>query len=752
MKTLNVIFCLFITLLSVNADPVYYKTSQWGTLYPLSGSGLEMVDEKIDIDVYRCSGAVSGIAFFYTEYRCNYTFKNNGADQTYLIGFPAVYPYMYGDLYKDYNIFLDDFHIYYQGQELNFEKYIHGINPVLKEISYDLAYGFNLKIDKGQVKNIQIIYTKIDYMLSWGDSSTIGAEYILKSGRALSKPIGNAVITLRFHFPQEVVKNNTLHDKSISYSQTDPYCTVKHVYKNFVPDSDFYQEYQVENDYLYNDKWQSEESKLLELTMFRKNVYRMSDGIREKHSLQSYFDLLRLLQKYPSSMSDSMIRDVSDILSSFYQTMLTDPNTPLQLLGFLVFNVEQDKNLAIDPKNASNAKHALETYAEKTAQRELGLIKRIALAVKEDIRDTETIKSFLFYVFQVERAVQSATYFDDEKHRVYNNIFFELIQKFLSVDEFTSENKKTTSLLTDFVHVTVDRLLKEGKNNINEILHVINLCDPESFDLQKYFVMNTEKLIGLLNDQESKNKRVEKEETARLLYKLVRIIQQASFLDFGPDDIGPTRPEPDSIKYGSGWWVEPVSFEIQLGERSLLRKAYNALGDYHIGSNPEFSIRFYRLGLSYGAASPLWDYLGGEMLGYFFGDIPQLHFGVTIKEVNEVSEEEYKKIVPPWGENLNATRNGIKEDVIINLYTPERLLSLPLDKWLDEGEANAPLYDLAYKIARAYVHMGDQKNTLQWLEVALKMNKKLKTRFEGDGDFVPLRKKYPENFKELIKS
>ncbi|MBN1409434.1 MAG: hypothetical protein JW969_01225 [Spirochaetales bacterium] len=726
MKILYILLSTVFLNLFASANPVYYQTGQWGMLYPLSGSGLEIIDEKIEIDVYRCSEFVSGTAFFYSEYECEYTLRNNNQSQSLTIGFPVDYPYAHQDNYRSFYNFIDDLQIKCHGQELNFNKYIHGINPDYKDINYDFVYGFDLYMQHDKEVKLIIKYTKIDYMLSWeAADKEVGAFYILKTGKTLSKPISNAEITVRFHFPTDKTKTKSLLNLKVNYSEHDPYCIVKYMNKNFIPDYDFFVPYNEDYLYFYKYNGQTKQKEDSEYKELEKNIQTMIKNLDRENTLQSYFDLIRVDVKYRSLLSNSQNKQMIDSLNNFYRKAFNNKIIPPQLLGFLLYNYKNDNKQKKDTNLVLKVKKYIDTFARKTKERELRLLKKISSIDRNTLRNTEVFKSFLSYLFQVDMAVKDIYAFNAKTPDKYNNDYLKSIQEYLSQDDFVSEEKKVISLFKRLIPEAVNNLIRQEQNNLNEILNVLNLSSQNGFNFKEYFKKSINSQIHILLDKNANSKINDKKRAAYVLEKLVKVIKHASFFYYGPDNTEIKDEQPASVKYGTGYWLDSASVDFQCNERKPLRKAYEALGDFNINSNTEAAIRFYILGLSYGNTSPIWDYLTGTMLTFYFEDTyPQLYFGKNTSETKGMTDEKYKQIAPPWGKELNAYQNGITDDAIIRLFTPERLLSLRLDCWVDEGEENSPSSILAYKTALAYLHMEDQYNALKWLKVAFKANKK----------------------------
>jgi hypothetical protein len=90
------------------------------------------------------------------------------------------------------------------------------------------------------------------------------------------------------------------------------------------------------------------------------------------------------------------------------------------------------------------------------------------------------------------------------------------------------------------------------------------------------------------------------------------------------------------------------------------------------------------------------------------------------------------------------------QEDIIGLYTPERLLTLNLEKWMHEDENDVPCYYFAYNTAYAYSLLKKGKIALAWLEVALRMNRSFSKLILKDKDLEYVRDEYANEVRKLV--
>ena len=180
-----------------------------------------------------------------------------------------------------------------------------------------------------------------------------------------------------------------------------------------------------------------------------------------------------------------------------------------------------------------------------------------------------------------------------------------------------------------------------------------------------------------------------------------------------------------------------VSYALLSENRDLLRNGWYVMGYYWFGRNFENAIRCYRIGLSYGSTSPLWDAVIDELAGVAFNDS-------YIPEENKIGQKHtwHLDIPHPY---------PYTEDDIIHLYSSERLLSLKLEHWTSEGETNAPAYYLAYNMACAYSRLTKATEALSWLRVSFRLNPALKKLVQTDKDLLFLRENHRKELDLILK-
>ena len=94
---------------------------------------------------------------------------------------------------------------------------------------------------------------------------------------------------------------------------------------------------------------------------------------------------------------------------------------------------------------------------------------------------------------------------------------------------------------------------------------------------------------------------------------------------------------------------------------------------------------------------------------------------------------------------------AFSRDEVIALFTPERLLSLKLEDWENEGEANAPAYYIAYNTACAYSRLEKAQEAIGWLKVAIRLNPAVKKLIPGDKDLAFVRTQSKTELDALLK-
>jgi tetratricopeptide (TPR) repeat protein len=256
-------------------------------------------------------------------------------------------------------------------------------------------------------------------------------------------------------------------------------------------------------------------------------------------------------------------------------------------------------------------------------------------------------------------------------------------------------------------------LLAADNPEINEIIDFISDITPP-FAVKEYLNKKIGVLTGIIEKQKPDTTA---EKTLRTLLRIL---------------VRPFR-----FKYSVGGLVQ----EMLKYDRNPVRKACYALGNYHFVNNDfEEAVKFYRIGISLGSISPLWDYLGATIDFVIWENILQ---GADWKSQPDILES------GPWWKELDE-KSDITEESIVKLFTPERLLKLNLERWLSEGESNAPAYYLAYNTACAYCRLGQQDPALGWLKVALRLNPALKKIAATDKDLALLRSKYKTEVQKLF--
>ncbi len=190
-------FMIVCFILSLMGSVVYGDDAVLGgignTVYPIYDTQVEMLSEKVDIEV---RGEYSFV-------RCEFLFKNTGEKETMMVGFPA-----YGTLppNEDRVSFGDDEKLY------DFKTYVDGqgqptvIKEGLKEegnnqgtMYYANWHVWEMQFDKGQERRVVNTYRIKNGYDSMGGRTV---KYILETGATWKNRIGYGKVSI--HFDQKI--------------------------------------------------------------------------------------------------------------------------------------------------------------------------------------------------------------------------------------------------------------------------------------------------------------------------------------------------------------------------------------------------------------------------------------------------------------------------------------------------------------------------------------------------------------------
>ncbi len=730
------VLCISLMAAHVHANVGVYTPGNGGVVYPGICKDFIMTSEKIEIDVYHgydfpfvntvdYQHDVTDRDFYYIEYDCSYSIKNKGNDQKCILGYPIQYGYQHSSSSgKDFSWpldpELDDIRIQVNGEYASFKKYIQGMNPELITNDYDEVYAFESFFKAGEEKTINVRHAMVLYTTIFRRNTYLDfyigpyINYILKSGQTYMAPIGEASIDVRFHFAGfcELIESpgncKTTKDKTNRMTFSWRLANLKPMKDIFIRfDNDYKEEY---SDAVI--------SSLLKKVDSEKNFADFLDFTRaignKKHEIEQ--ESIKNASKYLAVTNDKKagISAITLVLNpqeqigirALYKKYLISTDVPPVINGFILSSIERDPKL--DPGSGvfENAKKKVDQHILSAYYRDIDKIESIVEALRKSKNDTE----LLHHASQALISARVTNYFHDAKlnNSDINNYFYSGINGLFRKDEYQSALKELRKSLETGYYDLLETLLTDKADNVTAIVDLIQKMMP-AFGM-KYL----EKVNGLRIDVENKG---EKEAQAGKLRKLLQVLL--------------------CVKSENSHFLEATKTIIH-ESRDMIRKSYYALANYYFTARDfDKAVLFYRVGFSYCPYSPLWDYFSCRMFGAEWCDsIDEDHNTLGVKS--------------PWWKALPDPYKPTEQD-IADLYSPDRLLSLKLDKWESEGETNAPAYYLAYNTACAYSLLSNADASLQWIKVALKLNKTLKKLIPDDKDLVFLRSKHRKELDILLK-
>ncbi len=705
MKEIRIVFFMIIALcISVvsYANTGAYTHGKGGVLVPIKSKDLSMVSEKITIDVYECNYPHY---FLYCEYKCEYYFKNTGNEQTFQLGFPIEYGYIWGGAGPriPINPFFEDFRVRVDKEIVSQRKYLHGLNPELADVLYDEVFGFTVPFKKNEERIISVSYNTISYNIDIGGDFDI--KYILKSAQTLKNPIKKADIIIQFHFPTTIGKESKPAKYLKKESKNDPFIVISYSFTDFRPDDDL--------DISLGSESVGEGWKFGTLD-------EKIELLKSANHTTGYFGLRQMIPH--TSPKDS--KKLYSALHDYSLTKLSDMETPDLLYGFLFYDLSKiDLGFTKTEKETFN--NEIKRRAQNAFSLESGLIQDMTVGLKANPNDPDL-------VLYSTRALIARPFFtlemypDYDNHFQFENSFTGMLNDLFNQKNFITQKSSDLKILQDSYFPTIEILFAEKRDNIKDIFDFVNKIRSAysgrkdlnySFMFWSYY---DEKIMSLVKATENKTIDPDK------LFSFSKMLSLA-------------------LLGGENNYNEGGVFSNNIYSRDLMRRAYYSIGNYYFNKDFEQAVKYYRTGIAYGSSSPLFDYVTMTPGGIEFFD-----------RLYEDDRDQYKiKYVSigeehPWYMDL-ADKNCFSQDEVVGIFTPERLLRLKLEKWKSEGEANAPAYYFAFNTACAYSRLEKADDALKWLKVAIRLNGDIKKLIPTDKDLAFVREKLKSDVNMLLK-
>ncbi len=722
-----------------------YTLGSWGMLAPFKSYDLEMVSEKIDIDVYR--GYINfdpddkslSFDYFYYEYKCNYTFKNTGTNESFWLGFPVEYGAFGGpgNYRKPIHPFsISECMISMDGSPVDFKKYIHGTNPELKEIDYDAVYGFRTRIKSGTEKSINVFYAST-FVEPDGFNFDRRLNYILKSAQALKGKIKDADLSIRFHFPAMISVYQSPGEYETIKGDTDPYLNLVWNLSNVIPEDDLSISFNPSDTKTVNQKKPDYKSCMdrLDKEQSLAAFYELTGILAEKNSE----DLIEIHRGKKKTWNDMNIdkSEVNKALKRYYEFMLHNSMVSKTFAGFLINDASKYPARSPDKTLIEATKRSVEKYAIQTYDREMELLADV---------DT-SLKNNPFQKVLIEKALSTVSIpygFFLEKNDIFLSANYFVKQLAVSFQKSNNTNAvhEPGKTLIDAYKKTLENMLASNDDYTKDILDFVTF-DSVPIDFYDYYLDGikffTEALWNGKGKEEEKNK----------LTHLLGLLYQ-----YEKKDLRRTYPELRPILI---WEFHSLHFD----KRSIIRRAFYSLANYCFSVKDfDNAILYYRNAMAYCVTSPLFDFMGfyssylnGTSL--FWNDVDEEVFQTeSTEEYDWNTRYKSTKAVmntakPFW--KLLANPATPTETDIADLYIPESLLALDLEKWEIEAENNAPCYYIAYNTACAFSRLAQAKEALQWLTVALRMRGTLAKLIPGDTDLAFVRENEKVELDRIVK-
>ncbi len=732
---------LLVFYCPVGADITTYTPGKSGVIFPFKTAQLSMTSEKIEIDVFRGYDKIAldvsspARLFFYVEYHCTYRYLNKGNDTKYYLGFPIEYAredfcfpgWKVDPLFTDMRIKID-------GKDIDYTKNLHGLSEGLEKIDYDEVYGFQVEMKKNQEKTIEAFYTNTVMYDDYGEYSG-EIFYILKSARALEGKIGRARITVDFHFPASISIDKSPGPYRTHENPTDPYVSVQWDLESLIPDNDISIKYDLPD---YNKS---------HVDVF--NVRSLMKRLEAEKTFAAWCELTYAINRrgrgdYTSqnysveSIEKKEIakEDIDKCMLDFYKAELSNTDLSCTETGFIIEDISRNPSRNPDAKATGVLRTRLQKEAEREYLREMDLVRRILSSLKGNPIQSTLISKALV----LEKTLPQSSFLHKQGiAQPYSNYYFELLEMKYGKKEIATIRSELDEKLLASYKATLDYLIDRAEENYDNIIDLA-ITDYAPLDFKDYYTNRIAHYIDVLSTGKDVGK------AAKNLQKLCSLLYRYRE--------GNECAQPMISPRLTGLYMPLLS-----EKRDLLRNAYYSLARYHF-HNERFdqSIGFCKLGYAFGITSPLFDFLTDEGGMCFYGimwydekdtnqDISYqgddwlLRFKST-KNVLRDNEPFWKSLPNPCAP---------KENDIINIYTPEKLLSLDLEKWITEKRDNAPCYSLAYNTACAYSRLGKGKESLLWLTTALRLNPSLSTQVSSDTNLAYIRENNKMDLDRIVK-
>ncbi|MBN1698911.1 MAG: hypothetical protein JW881_15445 [Spirochaetales bacterium] len=741
-------FILILTLWAVSflsANVVSYMPGAWGTLTPFRQYDLAMTYEKIVIDAYlgadnfNPDDPLPPIPYLYLEYRCTYRYKNTGKRSNFWLGFPVRYGYYLFYGLKPSNPLFTECRITVDGKKVPYGKYIHGINSELQMIDYDEVYGFEAEIGKGEEKTIDVFYTNIVYFRESVDTES-SVQYILKSAHALTAPIGRADIDIRFHFTDKVLNvPESPGAYTVKSSAGPPYTVFSWDLKDFIPENDIRIDF---SDFSFNEKKKGRPGGYFE------------ENLKEEQSIGAYCEYIYMVAEKScpafgffnseiekkSSWGESGLNKnmVDNALRDYYSRKLADPSLSNLFTGFILGDIRKNPGRSPSGNLVDKAYARLERETNEEYKRETDKMNRIISALKNNPMQERLIRKASLLL---RASPFSGFILDRDGGFQFRNEYLMKLFALYNQKKFESLLADQRQALETAFGKTFDAMLLCECENTKEITD-FSMMDNIQVNITDIYLDYLVALTNLVWNKKADTGEIRKLE--KILLSLHDVLQKGTLT---------------TIFSEASNDLSSILYILLFEKRSLLRRAHYALANYYfINGHFEKAISHYRTGIADCVTSPLFDYLtiegsaAGSLLLWVEDDSwtsSGNYFDTYNRETRYRATRSLMNGSPPFWTLLPDPYSYTPQD-IIGLYTPERLLSLRLEKWEHEREADAPCYYFAYNTACAYSRLKKGKMALLWLEVALGMKPSLSILMMKDGDLEYLREAYGEEMKKLV--
>jgi hypothetical protein len=735
-KQIIILLLIIIPAFTLYGNMVEYVHGGGGALYPLRDSDLIMEKESIIIDAYKGFNPKppsikdeyewGGSQFYYYEYDCEYTFRNTGRRQSFILGFPVKYGKSnFYDWQTEYDPMITDCQIFIGKSKIEYGRYIHGFNPEMNELDYNEVYGFPVSIGKDETMTVRVLYTVVQYFMPYV-SSNPEIYYILKTGSLFKKPIGEGYFTVRIHFKGEThVSKNSTEPSQVNQTSESPYMIFRWNLKNFIPDKDLIVDI---DEYDFEDK----KSVPPDQPMVKISAFQMESN------LDTYLALIQSISKFPELYRGKLTGNLTKQMKQFYLTCFSNPAIPDNLSGLLLGDIQKYPQFSPGNVVVSQMKQKLENDVRVHYEKRLAEAKAVLEAVSDNPTDTGYIKEaykFMKSGQELDLLLSDKDNLPLFKQNIYTlQLFNSPIQKaILDCD------KKISLRVTACYKKLYKAAIEKQSDNIAEILELERLLGKNN-SLYDFYDNYLAKITALSTELVN---RKDKHKEAYTLEKILNCLHSP----IDTDDMTYSHDRKDF----SYTLMTPDRSWIVFLHREMIRKAYYTLGNYYFMNNAfTKSNRNYGLALAYGTTSPLLDLLfqdegmSGKRLEWSDTPINDLYKGNFDSVMSVLGS------TPPYWHELSRKDILLDED-ILRLFTPDRLLKLNLEKWEQEKSNEAPCYYIAYNTACAYARMKKGPESLQWLEVALRMNKDLKATAQKDKDLEYLRTDFAADYARIVK-